>query len=97
MQFYEKDVRPTHDYHVATNVTFGFLLNQLVDVVGLFFQKFLFSKCAGRKEPSADDARLAQHQLDGPAAELEHERLQQFDVAVRAAGEDLEARRDTHE
>ena len=33
MQHYEKDVRPTHDHRLPTNVTFGFLLNQLVDVV----------------------------------------------------------------
>jgi len=30
---YERDVRPTHDHRRATNVTLGFSLNQLVDVV----------------------------------------------------------------
>lgn len=31
---YEKDVRPTFHHSVSTNVTFGFLLNQIVEMVG---------------------------------------------------------------
>ncbi|VDN40877.1 unnamed protein product [Gongylonema pulchrum] len=30
---YEKDVRPTERHTISTNVTFGFLLNQIVEMV----------------------------------------------------------------
>lgn len=32
-RIYEKDVRPTYHHSVRTNVTFGFLLNQIVEMV----------------------------------------------------------------
>lgn len=32
-QYYEKDVRPTPNHRIATNITFGFLLNQIVEMV----------------------------------------------------------------
>jgi hypothetical protein len=38
-RFYEKDVRPTHHYTAPTNITFGFLLNQIVEMVCLFLEE----------------------------------------------------------
>uniref|UniRef100_A0A1I7Y6D2 Uncharacterized protein n=1 Tax=Steinernema glaseri TaxID=37863 RepID=A0A1I7Y6D2_9BILA len=34
---YEKDVRPTLHHSMPTNVTFGFLLNQIVEMVRSLF------------------------------------------------------------
>lgn len=36
-QYYEKDVRPTLHHTIPTNITFGFLLNQIVEMVFFFF------------------------------------------------------------
>lgn len=36
-EHYERDIRPTTHHSIATNVTFGFLLNQIVEMVSDFF------------------------------------------------------------